>query len=470
MTDYRTESDSLGSRKIPTNAYYGVQTVRALENFPISHTPICVYPHLINALAAIKSAAAQANHKLGLLNETKKNAIVQATNAIINGKWHDQFVVDVIQGGAGTSTNMNANEVIANVGLEALGHCKGDYQHLHPNNDINLSQSTNDVYPTACKLTIIAYAKPLIKALKDLMHAFFDKGTEFRDVLKMGRTQLQDAVPMTLGQEFTAFGNSLKTDIERLESTLDKVHYINMGATAIGTGINTVPGYSNEVCQILAQLTGLNLKLADDLVESTSDTSSFTAVSAVLKRIAIKLTKICNDLRLLSSGPLAGLKEITLPAVQPGSSIMPGKVNPVMPELLNQICFKIMGADSTIMMAASNGQLQLNAFEPIMLHELCQSFIHLTNGCQTFQKRCVQGIQAKTEHCHNTVMQSAGLITAFTPYIGYEAASEIAKEAQKGHKTVYQLISESGLLSQSLIQKILDPQLMTSPHDLYQSQ
>lgn len=467
MSNTRLEHDSLGSKAIPNDKYYGTQTVRALENFPITHISIAQYPKLVYALGAIKEACAKANHDLNLLSSERAQAIIEAAKEVQQGKLNEHFPIDVIQGGAGTSTNMNANEVIANRALEIMGHQKGEHQYLHPNNHVNLSQSTNDVYPTACKIALNLYARELLASLKLLTKALFNKAQQFEHILKMGRTQLQDAVPMTLGQEFNAFGNSLKSDIRRLEYILSGSQRINMGATAIGTGINTVPGYSEKVCLYLSQITDIPLALADDLIEATSDTSSFVEMSSVLKRISIKLTKTCNDLRLLASGPLAGLREINLPAVQPGSSIMPGKINPVMPEMLNQICFQIIGSDTTIAMASSSGQLQLNAFEPIMFFHLAQGLIYLKNGVDAFRLQCIDGITAEKEHCENTVMRSAGLITAFSPYIGYEEAARIAKEAQKGIKTVYELVHESGLLSEELIEKILSPAMMTSPHDLF---
>ncbi|WP_345202853.1 aspartate ammonia-lyase, partial [Streptomyces lavendulae] len=369
----RSEHDLLGNRDVPADAYWGVHTLRAIENFPITGTPISTYPHVIDALAAVKEAAALANAELGLLEPAKAAVIVAACQEIRGGKLHDQFVVDVIQGGAGTSTNMNANEVIANRALELLGHSRGDYRHVHPNEDVNLGQSTNDVYPTAVRIATVFAARGLLDAMAVLQNTFARKAAEFHDVLKMGRTQLQDAVPMTLGQEFSAFAVMLDEDRSRLAEALGLIHEINLGATAIGTGLNAPAGYAEAARRHLADITGLPLVTAPDLVEATQDCGAFVQMSGVLKRIAVKLSKTCNDLRLLSSGPRAGLGEINLPPVQAGSSIMPGKVNPVIPEVVNQVAFEVIGNDITITMAAEAGQLQLNAFEPIILHSLSKS-------------------------------------------------------------------------------------------------
>lgn len=461
---YRKEHDSLGEKRISNDKYYGVQTVRALENFKITGISMGDRPRLVKALAAVKKAAALANMELGLLEQNIGEAIVKAADEIMDGKLRDQFPVDMIQGGAGTSANMNANEVICNRALEMLNHKKGEYQYVHPNNHVNLSQSTNDVYPTAAKIAISWMSSEIIEGIETLRDAFFAKAEQYKNVIKMGRTQLQDAVPMTVGQEFKAFGRLLSEDISHLKKHLKLCYEINMGATAIGTGITASPKYAKIVCKHLARVTDLPLTLAPDLVEATSDTGAFVSISSVLKRIAAKLTKICNDLRLLSSGPKAGLHDINLPAVQPGSSIMPGKVNPVIPEVVNQVCFQVIGYDLAITLAASAGQLQLNAFEPLMVYNIFDSITLLRRACFTLKEQCVDGITVNVEHCENEVKRSAGLLTAFTPYIGYEAAAKIAKEVQKSDKkTVYELVKESGLLSDKDIAAILSPENMTHP-------
>ncbi|MCK4609060.1 MAG: aspartate ammonia-lyase [Gammaproteobacteria bacterium] len=461
---YRTEHDSLGERKIPSDKYYGTQTLRAIENFKITGNTMGSRPKFVHALAAIKQAAALTNMELGLLDSKKGNAIIEASKEVYEGKFNDEFPIDMIQGGAGTSANMNANEVICNRALEIMGHQKGEYEYLHPNNHVNLSQSTNDVYPTASKIAIVLSSVELIEGIEAIRDAFFTKSKEFKEIIKMGRTQLQDAVPMTMGQEFRAFGVSIDEDLVRLKEVLDLCNVINMGATAIGTGINTLPGYAEIVCSHLAEITGLPLTEAPDLVEATSDTGVFVSVSSILKRIAVKLTKICNDLRLLSSGPIAGFNDINLPAVQPGSSIMPGKVNPVIPEVVNQVCFQIIGYDTTITLAASAGQLQLNAFEPVIVYDLLESMTLFRRACLTLKENCVDGITANEEHCREEVLRSPGLITAFAPYIGYEESARIAKDVLKSGKTVYDYIKESGILDDKDIEIILSPKNMTSPH------
>jgi aspartate ammonia-lyase len=461
--ELRLEHDLLGERTLPDALYYGVQTLRAVENFPITGISISQYPHLVNALAAVKEATARANRELGLLDAKVAGAIVEACREVREGALHDQFVVDVVQGGAGTSTNMNANEVIANRALELLGHRKGDYDAVHPNNHVNLSQSTNDVYPTALKIAANWSIQDLCEAMQSLREAFQAKGEEFADVLKMGRTQLQDAVPMTLGQEFTAFAVTIGEDIERLQEAAALVREINMGATAIGTGINTDPRYAPLVCRRLSEVTGLELTTSPDLVEATSDTGAFVQLSGVLKRVAVKLSKICNDLRLLSSGPRTGLNEINLPPMQPGSSIMPGKVNPVIPEVVNQICYQVVGNDLTITMAAEAGQLQLNVFEPVIAFNLFQSTDMLTRGARVLKERCVEGITANRERLLQMVQDSIGLVTALVPYIGYERSSEVAKEALKSGRGVYDLVLEKGWLSKARLDEILSPEAMTRP-------
>jgi aspartate ammonia-lyase len=455
---YRTEHDMLGDREVPADAYWGVHTLRARENFPITGTSISAYPHLIDALSAVKEAAARANEELGLLAPKKAKAIVAACREIRNGRLHDQFVVDVIQGGAGTSTNMNANEVIANRALEILGHAKGEYKNLHPNEDVNLSQSTNDAYPTAIKVATINAVRELLAAMSVLREAFAAKAVEFRGTLKMGRTQLQDAVPMTLGQEFSAYAVMLEEDESRLAEAVSLVHEINLGATAIGTGLNAPAGYAEAARRHLADITRLPLVTAGNLVEATQDCGAFVHLSGVLKRIAVKLSKSCNDLRLLSSGPRAGLNEINLPAMQAGSSIMPGKVNPVIPEVVNQVAFEVIGNDVTITMAAEAGQLQLNAFEPVILHCLSESITHLRAACLVLAERCVVGITANTDTMRAAVENSIGLVTALNPHIGYTAATSIAQEALATGRGVAELVLEKGLLPAERLAALLLPE------------
>ncbi|MFF8657129.1 aspartate ammonia-lyase [Streptomyces huasconensis] len=454
----RREHDLLGDRDVPADAYWGIHSLRATENFPITGIPISVYPQLVEALAAVKEAAARANEELGLLPKAKADAIAAACREIRAGRLHDQFVVDVIQGGAGTSTNMNANEVVANRALELLGHPKGAYAHLHPNEDVNLSQSTNDVYPTAVKVATISAVHGLLRAMSLVQDAFAAKALEFRDVLKMGRTQLQDAVPMTLGQEFSAYAVMLDEDRMRLAEAVELIHEINLGATAIGTGLNAPAGYAETARRHLAEITGMPLVTAANLVEATQDCGAFVHLSGVLKRIAVKLSKSCNDLRLLSSGPRAGLNEINLPPVQAGSSIMPGKVNPVIPEVVNQVCFEVIGNDVTITMAAEAGQLQLNAFEPIILHSLAKSITSLRAACVTLAERCVEGITANTEVLRHSVETSIGLVTALNPHIGYTAATEIAREALATGRGVAELVLEKGLLPPERLAELLTPE------------
>jgi aspartate ammonia-lyase len=464
--ELRREHDLLGERALSVDLYYGVQTLRATENFPITGIPISQYPHLVNALAAVKEAAALANHELGLLPDDVTDAIVRACREIREGKLHEHFVVDVIQGGAGTSTNMNANEVIANRALELMGHAKGDYRWVHPNDHVNLSQSTNDVYPTAMKIAANWAIEDLTAALGELCDAFRAKGAEFADVLKMGRTQLQDAVPMTLGQEFNAFAVTMGEDIDRLREAAALIREINMGATAIGTGINTEPRYASVVCRRLAEVTGLELMTAPDLIEATADTGAFVQLSGVLKRVAVKLSKICNDLRLLSSGPRTGLNEINLPPMQPGSSIMPGKVNPVIPEVVNMVCFQVVGNDLTITMAAEAGQLQLNVFEPVIGFNLFQSIDMLARGAIVLRERCVVGITANRERLREMVYHSIGLVTALVPYIGYERSAALATEALATGRGVYELVREKGWLSEEKLAEILTPEAMTAPRPM----
>jgi aspartate ammonia-lyase len=457
----RTEHDLLGDRDVPQEAMYGVQTLRALENFPITGTALREFPLLIEALAAVKEAAARANAEVGLLDKNIADLIVRAAQEIRGGRHHEHFVVDMIQGGAGTSTNMNANEVIANRALELMGKERGDYASVHPNNHVNLSQSTNDVYPTAVKLALHHAIEELRTAMRELADAFLAKGQEFSPHLKMGRTQLQDAVPMTLGQEFTAFGHTILEDVDRLGEAQALIREINMGATAIGTGINAPPKYAAIVCRELSAVTGLKMITAPDLVEATADTGSFVQLSGVLKRCAVKLSKICNDLRLLSSGPRAGLGEINLPAMQPGSSIMPGKVNPVIPEVVNQVCFDVIGGDVTVTLAAEAGQLQLNVFEPVIAYRLLRSIETLKNGCVVLRERCVAGITPNPSRMRHFVEHSIGIVTALVPVIGYEHATSVAKEALDSGKGVYDVVMARGLLTREQLDKILDPAAMT---------
>ncbi|GGR52260.1 aspartate ammonia-lyase [Streptomyces netropsis] len=460
----RTEHDLLGDKDVPAAAYYGVHTLRAVENFPVTGTPISAYPDLVIALASVKQAAARANRDLGLLDDLKADAIVRACEEIRDGRFHDQFVVDVIQGGAGTSTNMNANEVVANRALELLGHDKGEYRHLHPLEDVNAGQSTNDVYPTAVSLALQLAAGRLLEAMEVLRQAFAAKAEEFADVLKMGRTQLQDAVPMTLGQEFATYAVMLAEDRTRLDEARALLREINLGGTAIGTGLNAHPRYAEAACAHLNRITGLPLTVAGDLVEATQDMGAFVQLSGVLKRIAVKLSKTCNDLRLLSCGPRAGLAEINLPPVQAGSSIMPGKVNPVIPEVVNQIAFEVIGNDVTVTFAAEAGQLQLNAFEPIIAHSLLKSLTHLRAGCLTLAERCVSGITANREHLAHLVGRSIGLATALNPHIGYEQATAVAQEALTTGASVHDLVLAKGLLTPEQLQRILHPDNLARPH------
>ena len=454
----RIEHDLLGDRELNADVYYGVHTLRATENFPISGTKISAYPELVKALAAVKKASALANHQFGLLTDEKKDAIIRACDDIANGELHEYFVVDIIQGGAGTSTNMNANEVIANRALEHLGKPFGDYKSLHPLEDVNMSQSTNDVYPTAIKVALRSKIELLIDAMGILQKAFEEKSVEFASILKMGRTQLQDAVPMTLGQEFGAFAIMLAEDRDRLREASQLIQEINLGATAIGTGINTPKGYAAVVCKYLTEETDIPLVTASNLVEATQDAGAFVQLSGVLKRVAVKLSKTCNDLRLLSSGPRAGFNEINLPPVQAGSSIMPGKVNPVIPEVVNQIAFEVIGNDITVSFAAEAGQLQLNAFEPIIVRNLFNSLVFLRQGCLTLAERCVVGITANRDLLSELIANSIGIVTALNPHIGYENASAVAKEAHQTGRGVTEIVLEKGLLSQEELAEILKPE------------
>ncbi|MBI5531161.1 MAG: aspartate ammonia-lyase [Deltaproteobacteria bacterium] len=462
----RREHDLLGEREVPSDALFGIQTLRAVENFPISGVHLYHFPTLVRALAMVKQAAARANASLDLLPGPLADAIDRACQEIMDGNWHGHFVVDMVQGGAGTSTNMNANEVIANRALELLGHARGDYERCHPNNHVNLSQSTNDAYPTALRVAAILSLRGLLNALEKLRAALASKGAEFSSVLKMGRTQLQDAVPMTLGQEFNAFAVTTGEDIARLRETARLLLEINLGGTAIGTGINADPRYPQLVAEQLRHISGLDVTLAENLVEATPDTGAFVMFSGVLKRTAIKLSKMCNDLRLLGSGPRCGLAEINLPARQPGSSIMPGKVNPVIPEVVNQVAYQIIGNDLTISLAAEAGQLQLNVMEPVLAFNLFQSLDMLSAAVSTLTTRCIEGITANPERCRSMVEHSIGIVTAVVPALGYERASEVARQALETGRPVRDIILDKGYLSAAELDVLLSPEAMTQPRPM----
>ncbi len=462
-TAFRTEHDFLGERQIPSEAYWGVHTARAVENFPISGTRISAMPDLIRALAWVKNAAARVNADLGVLDRSRAAAIILACDELVAGRLHDQFVVDVIQGGAGTSTNMNANEVIANLALEKLGHEKGRYDVLHPNDHVNASQSTNDVYPTALRLALWTAIERLLVSMATLRQGFEVKADAFRGVLKIGRTQLQDAVPMTLGQEFSTYAVMLGEDEARLREARALIQEINLGATAIGTGINAPAGYAELACRCLAEVSGIPVEKAGNLVEATQDTGAFVQLSGVLKRVATKLSKICNDLRLLSSGPQAGFGDIRLPARQAGSSIMPGKVNPVIPEVVNQVAFEVIGNDMTVTMASEAGQLQLNAFEPIMGWSLFKSIEHLSQACQTLQTNCVAGIEPNHALLARRVRESVTLVTALNPIIGYEKAALIAKTAIATGAPIADVAESLGIMAHAEMERLLVPEALTQP-------
>ncbi|MEU0249034.1 aspartate ammonia-lyase [Streptomyces sp. NPDC006235] len=457
----RVEHDLVGDKEVPADAYYGVHTVRAVENFAITGSTIAQFPDLITSLAAVKQAAARANRDLRLLPPDIARAIIRACEEIGSGRLREQFVVDPVQGGAGTSTNMNANEVIANRALEILGHPRGRYDVIHPLDHVNLGQSTNDVYPTAVRLALVASLRRLGASLGALATAFTAKATEFGDVLKMGRTQLQDAVPMTLGQEFTTYAVMIEEDRQRLNEAAALLLESNLGGTAIGTGINGHPRYAELACRHLADISGELVRPAGDFIEATQDCGAFVQLSGVLKRVAVKLSKTCNDLRLMSSGPTAGLGEINLPPVQAGSSIMPGKVNPVIPEVVNQVAFEVIGNDLTVTMAAEAGQLQLNAFEPVIAYSLLRSLTHLRAACDTLATRCVPGITANREHLHATVHRSIGLVTALAPHIGYAASTALARQALATGRGIKELATEAGLLTTEQLDTILRPENLT---------
>lgn len=459
--EMRSERDSLGEMPIPADAYWGIHTARALENFPITRRALSNHPNLIIALAMVKQAAARANKEIGVLRAERADLIDQVCTEIIEGNLHDQFVLGVLQGGAGTSTNMCANEIIANRCLELMGRPKGDYESFHPNDHVNRSQSTNDVYPTAIKLAMVFSLESLLAEHRLLIDSFAAKGQEFAQILKVGRTQMQDAVPMTLGQEFRGFATTLGEDQERLGEIIQWLNEINMGATAIGTGITADPRYAEAVRHHLSEISGHAMVTAPDLIEATSDTGVFMTVSGTLKRAAVKLSKICNDLRLLSSGPQAGFGEINLPPRQAGSSIMPGKVNPVIPEVVNQVAFSIIGADATVTAAVEGGQLQLNAFEPVIATSIMQSLAWMTNACRTLRVNCIDGITANTERLAEMVESSVGVVTALTPYIGYQESAALAYEALATKVPIRQLVIARGLMTEAEIAKLLSPERLS---------
>ncbi|MFE2231851.1 aspartate ammonia-lyase [Streptomyces sp. NPDC059442] len=463
MAAVRRERDLLGERDVPADVYYGIHTLRAVENFPLSGVPLSAHPELVVALASVKEAAALAHRDLATLPPDRADAIVTACREIRAGALHDQFVVDVLQGGAGTSTHMNANEVIANRALEILGHPRGAYGYAHPNDDVNRAQSTNDVYPTAVKLALRAAAGVLLDAMTDLARAFTERGGAFAKTYKLGRTQLQDAVPMTLGQEFDVFALTVRDDAAVLQAARAETCEVNLGGTAIGTGLNADPGFTAAVVAHLALVTGVPVREARDPIESTQGMGAFLQMSAALRRFALRLSKICNDLRLLASGPAAGLGEIRLPARQAGSSIMPGKVNPVIPEAVNQVCFDVVGADAAVSMAAQAGQLQLNAFEPLVAHLLLTAIRRLDAACRILAEHCVQGIEANESHLRFAVERSAGLATALNPVIGYPKASELARRCVTGGVPVRELALRDGLLSAEELDGLLDLHRLVRP-------
>ena len=459
----RIESDLIGAREIPASALYGVQTLRGIENFPISNFHLCDYARFIYGLAVTKMAAARANHALGLLTDAQAQAIEQACQEIMDGQHHEHFPVDMIQGGAGTTTNMNANEVIANRALEIMGHQRGEYQYCSPNDHVNCAQSTNDAYPTAIHVGLYYRHMEFLPHLQDLIAAFRAKGQEFAHIIKMGRTQLQDAVPMTLGQTFNGFASILEDEIKHLNEAAADFLTVNMGATAIGTGICAEPGYAEKCVQAMCDITGLNFQLSGDLVGATSDTSCMVGYSSALRRLAVKVNKICNDLRLLACGPRCGIGEFNLPPMQPGSSIMPGKVNPVIPEVMSQVCYKVMGNDLCVTMAGDAAQMELNAMEPVMAQCCFESIDLMTNGFDTLRERCVVGITANEEKCRNEVHNSIGVVTALNPVIGYKNSTKIAKEALETGRSVYDLVLEHGILTKEDLDTILSPENMIKP-------
>lgn len=461
MVDTRTETDALGSLQVPKESYYGIQTLRALENFPM--TTYALDDDFINSLAMVKKASALANYDTGLLNKSIKDAIVQACDEILQGKWHDQFVVDPIQGGAGTSINMNTNEVIANRGLEILGEEKGNYSILSPNSHVNCAQSTNDAVPTAFRMTVLTKLNLLIPAFEDLEESFNRKAEEFDSLIKMGRTHLQDAIPIRLGQEFSAYGSAVQRSVQRLERLRDSLTSVNMGATAVGTGLNASEDYIKRVIEELRAVSGFPLSLASSLIDATQNTDFYSDISSALKTSMLSLSKIANDLRLMASGPRTGLNEINLPQRQPGSSIMPGKVNPVMPELISQINFQVCGNDATVSMAVEAGQFELNVMGPVIFHNILESLTLMTNGAHVFKEHCIDGITANAQTMEVYVKQSVGIITAINPHIGYEKASSIAQKSLDSGRSVREIVLEEGILSEGQLDQLLDPFAMTSP-------
>src|SRR6187200_1023503 len=457
----RTEKDLLGEKQIPADAYYGVQTLRALENFQISGVKTNFYPDYVKAYAIVKLTAARANTEVGRMKKDRMDAIEKACQAVMDGKYHDQFLTDMYQGGAGTSANMNVNEVLANIALETMGHKKGEYQYVEPHDDLNMGQSTNDVYPTAIHVALVLHNDKVIKEAQNLSQGFHKKGDEFKNLVKMGRTEGQDAVPMTLGQEFHAFGSQIDAAIDALRQSEHYLYEINMGATAIGTGLTASPGYAEKCAQHLAQITGKPMVLAKDLIAATSSMQAFVMFSSAYKNLAVTLSKISSDLIFLASGPRNGIFEINLPALQPGSSIMPGKVNPVMPEVMNQVCYKVMGNDATVSIASRDGLLQLNAYEPVVATSIMESQALFYKTLPLFRKNCIDGITANEKVLKNYIERSVGIVTALNPVLGYEKTTELAKEALSSGKGILELIREKKLLTEDQIKKLLDPKAMT---------
>lgn len=461
MAAVRIEKDFLGEKEVPADAYYGIQTLRAVENFPITGVP--VHEELIRALAHVKKAAAKTNAELKLLPERIAEAIIRAADEAAEGKFVDQFLSDSIQGGAGTSINMNMNEVLANRALELLGHAKGDYFHCSPNNHVNMAQSTNDAIPTALRIAAYQLTRRLLEALNALTEGFARKEKEFDDVIKMGRTHLQDAVPIRMGQEFGAYRCALERDMDRISRAADNLLTVNLGATAVGTGLNAKPEYIRRVVDHLAEDLHIPLRHAENLVDATQNTDAYTELSAALKVCAMNLSKICNDIRMMASGPRAGLAELTLPPRQPGSSIMPGKVNPVMAEVVNQTAFQVMGNDHTICMASEAGQFELNVMGPVIAFNLLQSLKILRNAADVFLRHALEGMEANREVCRSYVDRSFGIVTALNPHLGYEVAARLVKEAAATGVPIRELILEKGYLTPEEIDVILDPIQMTTP-------
>ena len=460
---YREESDLIGKKNVPADALYGINALRAIENFKISGKLMSEFTNLIKGFAIIKKSAAQANNSLGLLTEEKTDAIIKACDELYEGKLSAQFPIDMFQGGAGTSCNMCVNEVIANRALQLLGKELGDYKFCSPHDDVNRSQSTNDVYPSACKLGIYYDNRTLETAIEKLIVSFDRKKEEFKSVIKVGRTQMQDAVPMTLGQTFGAYSSSIKDGLNQLKEVSKQLLTVNMGATAIGTGICSEPGYCEKIIEYMKKNTGLEIQSSDDLIYATSDTSGFVNYSSCLKNLSLKLIKICNDLRLLSSGPRCGFGEIHLPKTQPGSSIMPGKVNPVIPEVVQQVCYKVIGNDTTVMLGSENAQLELNAFEPVMVYSIFESIELLKNGITTFIEKCIDGIEVDEKRCQSLMQNSTTIVTAFNPYIGYRASTELSKECLERGMGIYDLLLEKKILTKEQVDLILKPENLVKP-------